>query len=331
MSPLFRDRVAINPLQWATPRLDPTDPFSERAWRFPDPDFVPVYEAALHEVARAGFRTISLEVLPTQTTADYELAITAAGLSLAPGYAAIDLPDALPARGSAARRALYDDMRRKADESTHFGLDTIFLAPMMTWREGSVRTLEAAAIGAAADPARLDRMIEVLGEAADVFADSGVRAGLHNHIGTWVETVDEIDAVLAAISPERLGASFDVGHLAWLGADAAAVLARHADRILDLHIKDLDLTLADESRATPHPYHWAPSRGLFREPGEGDVDLDGILAALPDGFDGWIVIEVDSTDLDPAESVRRCAAWADRTFVPRMVPRAARPPEPCLS
>lgn len=309
-----RDRIAINPLQWATPRVDPTDPLSERAWLFPEPEFVPVYAAALHEVKRAGFDAVSLEVLPTQTTAEYEGMVSDAGLVLAPGYAAIDLPDDLPAPGSPARTLWFDDMRRKADESVHFGLDTIFLAPAMTFREGSVRTLEAAAIGAAYDLDRLERMTEVIGLAADVFASAGVRAGLHNHIGTWIETVPEIDHVLAAIDPARLGASFDIGHLAWLGVDPAEVLLRHADRLLDLHIKDLDMGIAAASRDGAHPYHWGPSRGLFREPGHGDVDLDAILAVLPEGFDGWIVVEVDSTDLDPTESARLCATWADETF-----------------
>lgn len=309
-----RARIAINPLQWATPRTDPTDPLSERAWLFPEAAFVPVYTDALHEVKRAGFDAISLEVLPTQTTAEYARIIADAGLSLAPGYAAIELPESLPAPGTPARSALFDGMRRKADESVHFGLDTIFLAPAMTFTEGSVRTQEAAAIGAGFDADRLDRMTEVIGEAADVFARSGVRAGLHNHIGTWIETVSEIDHVLGAIDPSRLGASFDIGHLAWLGVDPAEMLLRHADRLIDLHIKDLDLGIAAASRDGAHPYGWGPSRGLFREPGLGDMDLDAILAVLPEGFGGWIVVEVDSTDLDPAESARLCARWADATF-----------------
>jgi inosose dehydratase len=314
MSRPSRDRVAINPLQWATPRIDPSDPLSPRAWLFPEPEFVPVYARALREVASAGFRAVSLEVLPTQTISAYEALIRDTGLALAPGYAAIDLPDVLPARGTAERADLFDDIRRKAGESAHFGLDTIFLAPLMTFRQGSVRTLEAAAVGAAFDAGRLERMIEVLGEAADVLAAEGIRAGLHNHVGTWVETVAEIDAVLAAIDPTRLGASFDIGHIAWLGEDPIPVLQRHAARLIDLHVKDLDLAVAAASRDGAHPYDWAPAHGVFREPGEGDLDLPATVDALPDRFEGWIVIEVDSTDLDPAESARRCAAWADALF-----------------
>jgi hypothetical protein len=34
-----------------------------------------------------------------------------------------------------------------------------------------------------------------------VLRAEGVRAGLHNHVGTWVETEHEIDRVLGALDP----------------------------------------------------------------------------------------------------------------------------------
>ena len=65
-------------------------------------------------------------------------------------------------------------------------------------------------------------------------------------------------------------------------------------------------------RATPTAYETASERGLFREPGTGGIDLDAVLAALPDGFPGWILIEIDRTVLDPFESARACREWVER-------------------
>jgi inosose dehydratase len=177
-----------------------------------------------------------------------------------------------------------------------------------------VRTLDAVAVGAVFDEGRLDRVIDVLGEAASVLASEGVRAGLHNHVGTWVETEYEIDRVLDAISPDLLGASFDVGHLAWAGIDPVTMLGRYSDRLVDLHIKDLDLDVATASRATPTSYRDATDRGLFLEPGLGGMDLDGILGALPDGFGGWIIIEVDRASMDPFASAKVSRAWLEATI-----------------
>ncbi|GAA1687705.1 hypothetical protein GCM10009808_00880 [Microbacterium sediminicola] len=309
-----RSKVALNPIQWFSRKADPSDPDSADLWLIADPAFRADYPGILMDVKRAGWDTVMLGVLETQTLQDFGRMVDAAGLALAPGYAAIDVPPELPATGTAERVHLFDGIRRAAEESAYFGLDTIFLAPALTWHPWDVRTLEATAVGAGFDQARLERVTEALGEASDVLAAEGVRAGLHNHIGSWVETVAEIDYVLGAIAPERMGASFDIGHIAWLGEDAGEVIARHADRVIDLHVKDLNLEVAALSRATPTHYAWGPSRGLFTEPGDGDLDLVGILSRLPEGWDGWVIVEQDLTMLDPYDSAVRCAQWADATF-----------------
>jgi inosose dehydratase len=307
-------RVALNPIQWYAIKEDPSDPDSADLFLINDPAFRAQYPDVLKGVREAGFDTVNLGVLSTQTLQDYARMIADAGLALAPGYATVDLPDRPLEPGSAERVHWFDGVRRTAEESQYFGIDTVFLAPTLVFGPDAPRTGVAAAVGYDFDPGRLERMTEVLAEAADVMAAEGVRAGLHNHIGTWVETVDDIDFVLGAIDPARLGASFDIGHLAWLGIDPVPVVEKYRDRILDLHIKDLDLEVARRSREEPHPYGWGPSRGLFMEPGEGDVDLDGVIDALPDGFGGWIIIEVDRTAIDPLDSARVCRDWAVRTF-----------------
>jgi inosose dehydratase len=92
------------------------------------------------------------------------------------------------------------------------------------------------------------------------------------------------------------------------------MLERHADRLVDIHVKDLDLTVAAASRAEPAPYSTVVDRGLFREPGLGDMDLDAVLAALPDRRDGWVMIEVDRASMDPRASADVSRAWVEARF-----------------
>ena len=241
---LRADRVALNPIQWVNLKADPSDPDSEDLWLFADPAFQADYPGVLAQVRASGFSAVMMEVLDTQTLQSYERMVRDAGLVLAPGYASVALPEdygVLLAPGSAEQVRWYDGIRRKAEESNYFGLDTVFLSPEMSWAPGTRRTLEQTAVGADFDSSRLDRLIDVLGAAAEVLRVEGVRAGLHNHVGTWVETEEEIERVLAAIPASLLGASFDIGHLAWAGIDSARMLRRHADRLVDVHIKDLDL------------------------------------------------------------------------------------------
>ena len=312
--PLHRDRIALNAIQWINIKADPTDPLSEDLWRYADPDFRADYPAVLTQIREAGFSAVMMEVLATQTLQDFARMIAESGLALAPGYAPIAIPSdhgTQLTRGSAERVHWFDGVRRKAEESNFVGLGTVFLAPEVSWEEGFVRTRDAVAVGAAFSQPRLDEQIEFLAEAAEVLRAEGIRAGLHNHVGTWIETEDEIEQTFAAIPAELLGASFDLGHLAWAGIDPVQMLRKHADRIIDLHLKDLDLSIAEASRATPTPYNTATDGGLFLEPGLGQMDLLGALETLPVEFPGWVIIEVDRASMEPFASAKASWSWVE--------------------
>jgi sugar phosphate isomerase/epimerase len=301
------DRIALNTIPWATAKEHPGDP---DVWRFADPRFREMYPGILRQVRESGFTSVMMEVLSTQTLQSYERMVGEAGLTLAPGYAEIGIPDEdgiAFARGGAEWVHWFDGIRRKAEESNYFGLKTIFLGPRISWRPGS-RAAVAAAVGYDFDAHKLERVTEFFAEAVDVLAKEGITAGLHNHVGTPIETESEIDYVLTAIPDLR--ASFDVGHLAWAGIDPGAMLTRYADRLGDLHVKDLDLSIAADSRINPTGYSKTTARRFFLEPGRGDLDLDQIVRSLPDTFEGWIIVEVDRTTLTPFESARLSAQWA---------------------
>jgi inosose dehydratase len=312
--PVHRDRIALNAIQWINIKADPDDPESEDLWRYADPAFRADYPGVLDQIRDAGFGAVMMEVLATQTLQDFARMIEASGLALAPGYASIPIPSdhsVLLPPGTGERMHWFDGIRRKAEESNWSGLSTVFLAPEVSWEPGFVRTRDAVAVGAGFRQDRLDEQIEFLGEAAEVLRAEGVRAGLHNHVGTWIETEDEIEQTLAAIPAELLGASFDIGHLAWAGIDPATMLRRHADRLIDIHLKDLDLEISDASRRQPTPYNVATDRGLFLEPGLGDLDLAGTLSTLPADFGGWVIIEVDRASMEPFASAQASWAWVE--------------------
>jgi sugar phosphate isomerase/epimerase len=199
-------------------------------------------------------------------------------------------------------------VRRRAEESNYFGLDTVFIAAEVNQAPDAIRW-STPAIGAGFSQERLDEFVELLTEAAEILRAEGIRPGLHNHVGTWVETEHEIDYVLENVDASLLGASFDIGHLEWAGIDAKRTLEKWSDRLLDLHIKDLDLDLARETREKPRSYEVATDQGLYREPGLGQLDIIDTLSALPDRFDGWVIIEVDRASMDPVASARHTAAW----------------------
>ena len=307
---LSREQFALNPLQWVTAAEGSAgDGSPDGSGFFGDPTSSARYRRILEEVRASGFGAVMMKVPAGQSAHQYLEMIHAVGLRPAPGYVQVTLPEDLGASlrpGSASWSGWFDVVRRRAEESRACGLDAVFLASDIQ-PGGRVRVDRACAVGAGFDQSRLERVTELIGEAAEVLYGEGVRAALHNHVGTWIETEAEIEHVLASIDPTRLGAGFDIGHLFWAGIDPARMVRRHADRLVALHIKDMDASAAVRSRAVPTPYAQAAATGIFREPGLGDIDLGAVLGGLPDGFGGWLVVEVDRASMPPLASA--CESW----------------------
>lgn len=302
-------KFALNAIQWINVKEDPADLDSASLWRFADPAFVAEYPDVLRAIKDAGFDATMLEVLDTQTLQNYAAMVAESGLALAPGYVQVPLASdhgGRLERGTFERIHWFDGVRRRAEESNYFGLSTVFLAAEVD--ESAIRWRKPA-IGADFSQDRLDELTDLIDEAVDVLNAEGIKPGLHNHVGTWIETQHEYEHVLNAIDASRLGAAFDIGHLEWAGISAKDTILKWRERVQDLHLKDLDLDLARRSREEGLSYERATDLGLYLEPGLGQVDLLGTLEVLPAGWDGWVIIEVDRASMDPVESAHHTARW----------------------
>jgi inosose dehydratase len=133
--------------------------------------------------------------------------------------------------------------------------------------------------------ANLDRLTELA-------TARGVRACLHPHVGTMVETASDVQRVLAG---SAVPLCLDTGHLLIGGCDPVELARSHADRIVHVHAKDVDLALARRVQDGRLTYQEAVRQGLYTALGAGDVDFQAIVAALTKaGFNGWYVMEQDT-------------------------------------
>lgn len=134
-------------------------------------------------------------------------------------------------------------------------------------------------------------LVGQLDRVADRAADRGVRAVLHPHMGTLVETREDVDRVLHGSS---VPLCVDTGHLLVGGTDPVQLVRDVPDRVAHTHLKDVDAGLAAAVRSGATPYTDAVRDGLFRPLGDGDVDVAGLVSALDTaGYDGWYVLEQD--------------------------------------
>ncbi|MFV2001527.1 MAG: myo-inosose-2 dehydratase [Paracoccaceae bacterium] len=130
-------------------------------------------------------------------------------------------------------------------------------------------------------------------------AAQGITLAYHHHMGTVVETPDEIDRFMAATGPATK-LLFDTGHCYFGGGDPAGVIARHIGRVVHLHAKNVRPQIMHEVREGGLSFLEGVRRGVFTVPGdgEGDVEFEPVLrVAASHGYSGWLVIEAEQ---DPA-------------------------------
>lgn len=145
--------------------------------------------------------------------------------------------------------------------------------------------------------------MQVFGAKVEAFAGYVAAQGLtlvyHHHMGTVVESPEEIDAFMAATGPHTK-LLFDAGHCFFGGGDPEAVLARHVGRVRHFHAKNVRPAVMRAVRENDWSFLRGVVEGVFTVPGdpEGGIDFAPLLRTLAAAdYDGWLVIEAEQ---DPA-------------------------------
>jgi inosose dehydratase len=132
-------------------------------------------------------------------------------------------------------------------------------------------------------------------EFAAYLASEGMTAVYHHHMGSVIESPEDIDALMAATGP-HLHLLFDAGHCAFGGGDPVAMLTKHIARVRHFHAKNIRPAIVQKVRAEGWSFLQGVVGGAFTVPGdqEGGIDFGPLLKVLAqNGYDGWIVIEAE--------------------------------------
>jgi inosose dehydratase len=159
-----------------------------------------------------------------------------------------------------------------------------------------LQVLDQRSQGRAPVPDDYKRMGRLLTELGKRTSDEGVRLGYHNHMGNLGQAPEEIDRVLEAADPRFVKLELDTAHYQQGGGLPVSAVKKHGNRLLFLHLKDLESPLPGKG---PESYR-------FVELGQGRVDFPGFFAALEQaGFEGWAIVELDQVPVStrtPKES-----------------------------
>lgn len=147
-----------------------------------------------------------------------------------------------------------------------------------------------------ADYKRLGQLLTALGKRT---ADLGVSLGYHNHMGTLGERPEEVDQILDAADPRYAKLELDIAHYFQGGGDPVKAVEKYSDRLLFLHVKDVERLPAGADPQRPY---------RFVELGRGLVDIPAFFNAIRKvNFRGWAIVELDVVP-DKARTPKESAA-----------------------
>jgi inosose dehydratase len=235
----------------------------------------------------------------------------------AAGYAGIDLgpvgylgnAEELPARLADRRLALaggfmplpFGDRHRLADEIGQLDLllDTFDAAgssaspprPTLAGMSPPEARLAPSARAREWSLAEWRRYADGVSTATERCRNRGYEPTFHHHIGTEVETPEQIEQLLSLTD---VGLCLDTGHLAVAGGDPLEALRSWGPRINHVHMKDADTDALAALAAERAPVDDLWRGRVFVSLGRGDLECARFLSALEEiAYRGWIVVEQD--------------------------------------
>lgn len=136
-----------------------------------------------------------------------------------------------------------------------------------------------------------------LTEFARYTQSQGVQIAYHHHMGTVIETAQDVDHLMEHTGAE-VGLLLDTGHLSFAGCDPVAVATRWADRINHVHCKDIRADVLADCKNRKLSFLDSVLNGVFTVPGDGCIDYPAVFSVLQSvHYNGWLVVEAEQ---DPA-------------------------------
>lgn len=148
--------------------------------------------------------------------------------------------------------------------------------------------------------AEWDKFAKGMNRLGEIANSMGIRLVYHHHMGTVVQTAEEIDRMMDMTDPDKFALLYDTGHLAYCGQDYLAVLKKYAKRIAHVHLKDVRPQVVEKVKKEKLSFLQGVRAGAFTVPGDGCIDFAPVFDELDkSGYEGWMIVEAEQ---DPAKA-----------------------------
>ncbi|CUH94799.1 Inosose dehydratase [Propionispora sp. 2/2-37] len=116
----------------------------------------------------------------------------------------------------------------------------------------------------------------------------------HHHMGTVVQTTEEIDRLMAMTDENLVYLLFDSGHLVYSGENPYALLKQYVHRVKHVHLKDVRPEMRYKVKQEKLSFLQGVRAGAFTVPGDGCIDFVPLCAILEENdYEGWLLVEAE--------------------------------------
>ncbi|MBV4428402.1 myo-inosose-2 dehydratase [Clostridium tyrobutyricum] len=144
------------------------------------------------------------------------------------------------------------------------------------------------------------KLAEGLNNLGKLAREKDMKLVYHHHMGTVVQTTDEIDKLMYMTDDSLVYLLFDTGHLVYSGEDPVEIARKYANRIKHVHLKDIRPEIAEKVKKEKLSFLKGVRLGAFTVPGDGFIDFESIFKVLSENnYEGWMLVEAEQ---DPARA-----------------------------
>lgn len=137
---------------------------------------------------------------------------------------------------------------------------------------------------------------------ADLAGEKGMKLACHHHMGTGVQTIEEIDRFMDSVQ-KNVYLLYDSGHIYYSEGNFEAcltVLTKYIGRVAHVHLKDVRPEVIERVRKEKLSFLDGVRAGTFTVPGDGAIDFAPIFKIINESdYEGWMVVEAEQ---DPAKA-----------------------------
>lgn len=145
-----------------------------------------------------------------------------------------------------------------------------------------------------------ERFTNDLNKAGEICSEFGISLCYHHHLGTVVQTEEEITRLMDNTDPQHVFLCYDSGHLTAAGVDPLKIWNKYHSRIKHVHLKDVRKNILQLSQEKNLSFLNSVLEGLFTVPSDGMIDFKTLLKEiLESSYSGWLLVEAEQ---DPAKA-----------------------------